>query len=142
MANKDRYGKRHRQDSAHDVGDSAPGTVGDSDGTFHDRARQDSRVIVDGQVQSVDESAESGPEQSNTSSNSSSAQSQSHSPQRQKLNEQAEVTVDRVSNSGNPIAKHQGDHVHVPGGNPGETYRVELYSEGSHLVGEPIKVTE
>jgi len=30
-------GKRRREDDAHDVGDSMPGTVGDSDGTIHDR---------------------------------------------------------------------------------------------------------
>jgi hypothetical protein len=30
-------GKKRRQDEAHDVGDSMPGTVGDSDGTIHDR---------------------------------------------------------------------------------------------------------
>ncbi|WP_143823963.1 hypothetical protein [Natronorubrum thiooxidans] len=28
---------RRRKDKAHDVGDSSPGTVGDSQGTFHDR---------------------------------------------------------------------------------------------------------
>lgn len=30
-------GNRRRNDEAHDVGDSMPGTVGDSDGTIHDR---------------------------------------------------------------------------------------------------------
>lgn len=30
-------GKRRRKDKAHDVGDSMPGTVGDSRGTIHDR---------------------------------------------------------------------------------------------------------
>lgn len=30
-------GKRRRKDKAHDVGDSSPGTVGDSQGTYHDR---------------------------------------------------------------------------------------------------------
>src|SRR6056297_3517962 len=29
-------GKRRRKDKNHDVGDSMPGTVGDSDGTVHD----------------------------------------------------------------------------------------------------------
>jgi len=29
-------GKRRRKDKAHDVGDSMPGTVGDSQGTIHD----------------------------------------------------------------------------------------------------------
>jgi len=53
--NKDRYGYRHRVDEFHDVGDSKPGEVGDSDGTFHDRARKSNHVIVDGEVvQSAD----------------------------------------------------------------------------------------
>ena len=30
-------GNKRRKDKAHDVGDSMPGTVGDSDGTIHDR---------------------------------------------------------------------------------------------------------
>ena len=33
----DRYGNVHRSDSSHSVGDSMPGTIGDSDGTLHDR---------------------------------------------------------------------------------------------------------
>ena len=31
--NRDRYGKRHRQESEYDVGEPEPGTVGDSRGT-------------------------------------------------------------------------------------------------------------
>ncbi|MFC3958915.1 hypothetical protein [Halovivax cerinus] len=30
-------GKRRRKDGAHDIGDSMPGTVGDSQGSIHDR---------------------------------------------------------------------------------------------------------
>jgi hypothetical protein len=48
--NKDRYGYRHRPDEYHGVGDSMPGEVGDSDGTFHDRARKNEHVIVSGEV--------------------------------------------------------------------------------------------
>lgn len=48
-----------------------------------------------------------------------------------------EVTVDRISSSGNPIAraKAQRKHVHVPDGKPGETYVIKLYYTGSYYVG-------
>ena len=47
-------GKRRREDKAHDVGDSMPGTVGDSQGTIHDRQGgpsfdPDDDVIVPGE---------------------------------------------------------------------------------------------
>lgn len=35
--NQDRYGYTHRSDSSHSIGDSMPGTIGDSEGTLHDR---------------------------------------------------------------------------------------------------------
>lgn len=50
-------------------------------------------------------------------------------------NSTKEVTVDRVSNSGNPIAKetHQGKTIHVPSGLKGETYEVRLRDRGSFV---------
>ena len=35
---KDAFGKRHRSDGTHDVGDSMPGTIGDSEGVLHDQS--------------------------------------------------------------------------------------------------------
>lgn len=46
----DRYGYTHRPDESHDVGDAKPGDVGDSDGTFHDRARRNDHIIIGGEV--------------------------------------------------------------------------------------------
>lgn len=34
---QDRYNWEHRSDSDYQIGESMPGTVGDSDGTIHDR---------------------------------------------------------------------------------------------------------
>ena len=47
--NRDRYDRVHRSDPHHDVGDSMPGTVGDSEGTLHDRL---------GEIPSVEEDVE------------------------------------------------------------------------------------
>jgi len=43
---RDRHGKRHREDEEYEVGESAPGDVGDSEGTIHDRASADNRVVT------------------------------------------------------------------------------------------------
>jgi len=47
-----------------------------------------------------------------------------------------EITVDRVSNNGNPIAKerHNGKTIHVPSGLEGESYEVRLQDKGSYIV--------
>lgn len=46
------------------------------------------------------------------------------------------VTVDRISNNGNPIAKetHNGKTIHVPSGLEGKTYEVRLQDRGSYTV--------
>lgn len=46
---------RRRKDQAHDVGDSMPGTVGDSEGTIHDRiegqtVNPEDNVIIPGET--------------------------------------------------------------------------------------------
>ena len=46
------------------------------------------------------------------------------------------VTVDRISNNGNPIARetHNGKTIHVPSGLTGKTYDVRLDDRGSYVV--------
>ena len=138
--NKDRYSNRHRDDDAYNIGESAPGTVGDSDGTFHDRARQDENIIVDGKAKSY----ESHKRSTNTSSDTTADQTQSQQNQAQKSDldgKTVEVTVDRISGSGN-IAHYQGQMVHVEDGTPGETYRVELKRKSGYFLGTQIRVSE
>ena len=48
--NRDRYGYRHRRDEQYESGESMPGNVGDSQGTFYDRASSDNNIIVDGKA--------------------------------------------------------------------------------------------
>ncbi|WP_154020384.1 hypothetical protein [Halorubrum halophilum] len=141
-SNEDRYGYGHRQDPAHDIGDSAPGTVGDSEGTFHDRARKGTNVIVDGKVTSQEKhkrSSQQSESKSKSKQNKTSNSSKSASMSELEGTE-VTVTVDRISGSGNAIAEYKGRHIHVENGNAGEEYRVRLQAENSYFIGEQIKV--
>lgn len=145
--NKDRYGYRHRADRDHELGEAKPGDVGDSDGTFHDRATQDNNVIVDGEAKSYEKHRRSQRSQTGSDETSSgdatpsteSTQNTSEpTGQYAELDgEVVEVSVERVSNSGNPIGTHRGSHVHVPEGEPGNTYEVELDAQSGYFVGTP-----
>lgn len=141
--NKDRYGWRHREDDAHGFGESAPGTTGDSEGTFHDRASADNNVIIDGEAQNYETHKRKQQAEGQSATEGSQQDSKTEAKrERHSLNgEVVEVEVDRVSNSGNPIAIYQGSHVHVPDGEPGETYEVELTRKSSYFVGT-IRVKE
>jgi|APHM01.1.fsa_nt_gi hypothetical protein len=50
------------------------------------------------------------------------------------------VTVDRISNSGNPIAQQQvgGKTIHVPAGDVGETLEVELVDSGGYFIAQLV----
>lgn len=54
------------------------------------------------------------------------------------------VTVNRVSNSGNPIAQQQqaGKTIHVPAGEVGDTYEVRLTDKGGYFVAELVDRTD
>lgn len=45
-----------------------------------------------------------------------------------------EITIDRISNSGNPVAaeRHNGKAIHVPGREPGDRLLVRLEDVGGH----------
>lgn len=154
--NKDRYGWRHRQDGSYEPGESMPGTTGDSEGTFHDRVGADNNVIIDGKAQSYEshKKNQSGKTKANKSwsqsqrtEKNSQEQSQDHEDvelggQFAELDgEVVEVQVERVSSSGNPIATYRGTHVHVPQGEPGCSYQVELIAESGYFTGK-VKLRE
>ena len=141
-SNEDRYNYGHRQDPAHDIGDSAPGTVGDSQGTFHDRAHRDNNIIVNGKV-TTQENHERKSQQSKSKSKSKKKRKSSSSgaASTSKLDgKEVTVTVDRISGSGNAIANYKDQHVHVQDGEEGEEYRVKLKAKSGYLVGERVKV--
>lgn len=154
--NKDRYGWRHRQDGSHNPGGSMPGTTGDSEGTFHDRAGADNNIIIDGEAQSYEsykrkKSGKAGAFQSesNNQKEKKNSQEQSQDQDDVELGGQfaeldggvVEVQVERVSGSGNPIATYRGTHVHVSQGEPGCSYEVELSAESGYFIGK-IKTRE
>lgn len=142
VSNEDRYGYGHRQDAAHDIGDSAPGTVGDSEGTFHDRAHQDSNIIVDGKVTTQENHKRKSQKSKSESKKKKKSQSiDSESASTSKLDgKEVTVTVDRISGGGNAIANYKGQHVHVQDGEEGEEYRVRLKAKAGYLEGERVKV--
>lgn len=141
-SNEDRYGYGHRRDPAHDIGDSAPGTVGDSQGTFHERANRDSNVIVDGKV-TTQENHKRKTQQSKSKSKSNKRKKSrnSGSASTSKLDgKEVTVTVDRISGNGNAIANYKGQHVHVQNGKEGEKYRVKLTAKAGYLIGRSVKL--
>lgn len=148
MAGEDRYGYHHRDDQAHDIGDSKPGDVGDSKGTFHDRARQDSKVIVDGEVQSIETHQRSSKEP-NQNKQKSKKKSQKQSTDKSKSVSQDEVvgevvtlTIDKDGGTLETMAEYKNHQVHIDGGSPGESIRVRLEKGQGYLIGRRVKVKE
>ena len=143
--NKDRYGYRHRSDSDYQIGESMPGDVGDSEGTFHDRARKNSDVIVNGKVRSEEShkrsSVEASKQQSSSGgqSQSSSIESISQSEAEEKV---VEVEIESRGGTLDTIAHYKNHQVHVEGGTPGETMRVRLESGSGYMVGKRVSVRE
>jgi tRNA/tmRNA/rRNA uracil-C5-methylase (TrmA/RlmC/RlmD family) len=65
----------------------------------------------------------------------------------QKIREASDmqVTIDRISNSGNPIAaqKHEGSDIHVPGALEGETVFIKLKDKkSSRCIGQIVNPTD
>lgn len=148
--NRDRYGYRHRRDSDYSVGESMPGDVGDSTGTFHDRALQDANVIVDGEVRSMESyrrpSAESGEKKSRTKKQKSNTSNKMHSAgsisQADAVGKVVEVKIKSRGGTQDTIAQYKNHQVHVEGGSPGETVRIKLEKGKGFLVGEQVRVSE
>lgn len=136
--NKDRYGYTHRTDEAHDIGDAKPGDVGDSKGTFFDRASQDNNVIVDGKTTSYENHKRAQESQNqNGGSKKSSGSDSNHTHPSFSEGQRLTVKIDRISNSGNAIAEYDGSHIHVKDGRRGETVEVEIVDvKGSYAIGE------
>lgn len=143
--NKDRYGYRHRKDPEYDMGESKPGDVGDSQGTFHDRARKNSNVVVDGEVRSEESYKRSKVEASSSKSGSRSGSSRSSTDtvsQSEADGKVVELTIDSVGGTRDTMAKYKNHQVHIEGGSPGETIRVRLESGPGYLIGRKVGVRE
>jgi hypothetical protein len=143
--NRDRYGYRHRDDPEHGVGESMPGDVGDSEGTFHDRARQDSNVIVDGEVQSIESHERSSVEANQTSqSNSEGGETSSNTKSSEQISQGKAVgkvvtlTVDSHGGTEKTMGQFRNHQVHIDGGTPGEEIRVRLEAGTGYLIGRRV----
>lgn len=140
-SNKDRYGKRHRSDSDHQIGESMPGDVGDSEGTFHDRARENSDVIVDGEVQSEESYQRSdvgtSKRQSSTGNDSQSGSHESIS-QSEAEGKIVEVEIESRGGTRDVLAHYKNHQIHVEGCDPGDTVRVRLQSGSGYIIGKLV----
>lgn len=141
--NKDRYGYRHRKDQAHDVGDAKPGEVGDSQGTFHDRARQDQNVIVGDKVQSIESHRRSTTEVDNKNQQQKQpSTSGDRISQDEAVGTTVTVQIEDYGGTLDTIAQYKNHQVHVEGGTPGEKRRINLKKGDGYLIGEPVKLRE
>lgn len=148
--NRDRYGYRHRSDSDYNVGESKPGDVGDSKGTFHDRARQNDAVIVDGNVRSIESHQRSSVEaetNESSSTNSTSQKSSSQSTtdtisQKEADGKVVTLSVDSSGGTRDTIAEYKNHQVHIEGGTPGKSIRVRLERGQGFLIGRQVSTRE
>jgi len=135
--NRDKYGKIHREGDEYELGESAPGTVGDSKGSGDDQRSVSSRKqhkTVDSMESFFNESGSSR-ESSTTNTGSTSTTNRSKFSQGDRI----EVEIDRVSNSGNPISEVDGVHVHVKSAEPGETVEAEVEEvKDSYVVAKKV----
>jgi hypothetical protein len=142
---QDRYGYRHRQEDAYDLGESMPGDVGDSQGTFHDRATQDNNVIVNGKATAYESHKRSSTEAASTSSSSSKKiQENSVRSISQADAVGSVVTITPESSGGvlDTLGRYHNHHVHIEGGTPDQKIRVRLEKGEGYLIGRPVTVRE
>lgn len=143
--NKDRYGNRHRSNSDHQIGESMPGDVGDSDGTFHDRAQKNSDIIVNGKVRSEESHKRSSVEpskQQSSSENQSRSGSNKSISQSEAEGKVVEVEIESRGGTLDTIAHYKNHQIHVEGGKPGETMRVRLESGSGYMIGTRVSGRE
>jgi hypothetical protein len=126
------------------MGESKPGDVGDSDGTFHDRARNNSNVIVDGEVRSKESHKQSSVEANSKSESSHTSHTDTDDSisQSKADGKVVQVTVEKHGGTRDTMAHYKNHQVHIEGGTPGETMRVRLEQGTGYLIGRRVKVKD
>jgi predicted RNA-binding protein with TRAM domain len=132
-----------------------PGTSGDSEGTFDERAQKDSNVIVDGEVRSMESHERSSMEASsqsiseNATSDSGGNTNQESTgytgetiSQNEADGKVVELMIESHGGTEDTLAQYKNHQVHVDGGTPGETIKVRLQAAAGYLRGERISVRE
>lgn len=134
---------------AHDIGDSKPGDTGESKGSFHERARQETYVLIDGKVVSTEEYKRTSTGELEQRSNQSLSQGSTtpYNPDGKVSQSEAEgkivqLTPDSKGGTRDTLAHFKNHQVHIEGGTPGETINVRLESGPGFLIGRRIELRE
>lgn len=141
MANRDgrdRYNYEHRSDGDFQIGESMPGTVGDSEGTLHDRL---------GELPTVDERlvSEPGAKARNREREREEAATQAaREPAIQAAALDGETTTLELTEStqDGAVGEYRGHRVAVKGGQQGETALVTLRHNAGTVTGERMRLRE
>jgi hypothetical protein len=123
-----------------------PGEVGDSEGTFHDRARQDSKVIVDGEVRSIEPHERSSVEPNRANGSNSNGGNEVRSggsftdqiSQEKAVGKTVTIEVESKGGTKKTMGQFKNHQVHIEGGTPGEKIRVQLEAGAGYLIGREV----
>lgn len=132
----DRYNRKHRSDSDYSVGESMPGTIGDSDGTLHDRLGD--QPIIDEDVVAFEPGSKS--REGNRENRNEQESRQTVAPK--ELSGET-TTVELTESVGDgAVGNHKGCRVFVSNASPGETALVNLEERQGTLVGKRVRLKE
>jgi hypothetical protein len=147
MAGKDidRFGYEHRRDSAYGIGESMPGDVGDSQGTFQNQ-NQGTNVIVDGKVIAYDDRNRQSSTADKQKTTSRPQQNRSSTelriPQAAAVGRIVDVRIRSMGGSLGAIGEYKNHQVHTEDGLPGESITMRLEKGNGYLIGHRVVVRE
>lgn len=133
---RDRYNYEHRTDSAFQVGESMPGTVGDSVGTLHDR--QGGQPAID--LDEVERVSVPGDVARNRNEAKRKAKAEGAKSPSDLLDETLSVKIEGEQD-GTPYAVCNDHQVLVPNGTVGETVMVTIKEQNGQLTGQKFRLT-
>lgn len=131
----DRYNWEHRKDPDYQIGESMPGTFGDSEGTLHDRLG--GQPTVDGET--VSEPGQKARQRDKAKQKEAGETSKVSMSERS--GETTTVTL-QDSADGEAIGYHRGHRVHVKEASKGGTVLVTLEKQRGRLEGSRIRLRE
>ena len=132
---RDRYNYEHRSDSSFQVGESMPGTVGDSEGSFHDR--QGGQPTID--PNEVEKVSVPGDKARNRNEAKRKAKAEGAKSSSDLLGETLSVKIEGKQN-GTPYAVCNDHQVLVPDGRVGDTVMVTIKEQNGQLTGQRFRL--
>lgn len=134
---RDRYNFEHRKDSSFVVGESMPGTFGDSDGTIHDRLGGQPTIDMD----EVEKVSVPGDKARNEAEAKRKEQAVHRRTVQDLLGETVAIEITgREDDSAFGITNNH--RVYVPNASKGETVLVELSDTDGQLTGKRLSLFE